>query len=149
MSLPTTILVATDFSEQAEHALDYAVELAGKLGAKLYAVNVVGLPTYGIPELGLAITSAVMDQVVKTSQNELDKAAAKHPDARIDTILRTGDARDAILATAVEVGAQLVVVGSHGRRGVTRALLGSVAESIVRHSPVPVLTIVTHKKKHH
>ena len=141
MSLPTTILVATDFSPPAEHALDYAIELANKLGAKVHLVNVIGIPTYGVPELGLAISSSVMDSVVKSSQSELDKLVAARAPTKIEAMLRTGDARDVIINTAVEVGAQLIVMGTHGRRGVSRALLGSVAESVVRHAPCPVLIV--------
>jgi nucleotide-binding universal stress UspA family protein len=56
-------------------------------------------------------------------------------------MLRTGDARDLIVRACEEVGADLIVMGTHGRRGVSRALLGSVAESVVRIAPCPVLTI--------
>lgn len=56
-------------------------------------------------------------------------------------MLRTGDARDIIVNTALEVGADLIIMGTHGRRGLRRALLGSVAESVLRHAPCPVLAI--------
>ena len=56
-------------------------------------------------------------------------------------MLRTGDARDVIIRACEEINADLIVMGTHGRRGVSRALLGSVAESIVRTAPCPVLTI--------
>jgi nucleotide-binding universal stress UspA family protein len=62
--------------------------------------------------------------------------------------LKTGDARDLINQTAAEVGADLIVMGTHGRRGVRRALLGSIAETVVRSAPCPVLTVRTHDGKH-
>jgi nucleotide-binding universal stress UspA family protein len=60
---PTSILVPTDFSVQAEHALEYACTLAGKLGAEIHLVSVIGMPTLGIPELGATMASSVMDSI--------------------------------------------------------------------------------------
>lgn len=129
MTLPRTILVPVDFSAYAEAALDYAVELAGKLEAKLYILNVI-------------------DSMVRDSETALAKLTEAHRlKAQIaDTLLRTGDARDVIIHTVEEVAADLIVMGTHGRRGVSRALLGSVAESVVRTSPCPVLTIRGRKR---
>ena len=141
MNLPKTILVATDFSESAEYSLDYAVALAGKLDAKIHLLNAIGIPSLGVPELGVALTSTLIDSMVKASQTELDKLAARRPQAQIETMLRTGDARDVIVHAAEEVRADLIVMGTHGRRGVSRALLGSIAEGVVRTAPCPVLTI--------
>lgn len=139
MRLPTTILVPTDFSDHSAYALDYAVELAARLGAKIHVLSAIGIPALGVPELGVAITSSVMDALVKDNQAGLDAIVASHPGAPIEIVMRTGDARDVIVNTAVEVGADLIVMGTHGRRGLRRALLGSVAESVLRHAPCPVL----------
>jgi nucleotide-binding universal stress UspA family protein len=145
MTLPKTILVATDFSECAEQALDYAVALADKLGAKIHLLNVIGVPAMGIPEVGLAVTSTLIESTVRTHTAELDKLATRRGSAAIETVLRTGDARDLIIDVAREVAADLIVMGTHGRRGVRRALIGSIAESVVRTAPCPVLTIRDHK----
>ncbi len=145
--LPRTILVATDFSEAAEEALDYACELAGKVDAKIVLVNAIGVPALGVPELGVALTSSVIDSIVKENQAGLDKLVAARPKASITTELRTGDARDTIIQTASEVGAELIIMGTHGRRGLSRALLGSVAEAVLRHAHCPVLIIRRHEKK--
>jgi nucleotide-binding universal stress UspA family protein len=143
--LPKTILVATDFSDTAEEALDYAIALAGKLGSKLYLLNAIGLPTFGVvPELGVAATSTMIDGIVADNQQALDKLLAAKAPTKIHTLMRTGDPRDLIVDTAAEVGADLIVMGTHGRRGVTRALLGSVAEGVLRHATCPVLTIRKH-----
>jgi nucleotide-binding universal stress UspA family protein len=141
MTLPKTILVATDFSDSAEQALDYAVALAGKLGASIHVVHAIGVPSLGVPELGLAVTGTMMESMLKAASSELDKLASRRASANIATLIRTGDARDVIDQTAKEIGADLVVMGTHGRRGVSRALLGSVAETVVRTAPCPVLTI--------
>lgn len=145
MNLPKTILVATDFSECAEQALDYAVALADKLGAKIHLLNVIGIPAMGIPEVGIAVTNTLIESTVQTHSARLDKLASRRTSGSIETVLRTGDARDLIIDVARETGADLIVMGTHGRRGVRRALIGSIAESVVRTAPCPVLTIREHK----
>jgi len=141
MNLPKTILVATDFSDTSDAAVSYGAELAKLLGAKLYVFNAIGVPAYGVPELGVAVTASMIDTIVHDNQKALDAIIAKFAPLKIEPLLRTGDPRDLIVQTAVDVGAELIVMGTHGRRGVTRALLGSVAEGVLRHAHCPVLTI--------
>jgi nucleotide-binding universal stress UspA family protein len=145
--LPKNILVPTDLSEGATEALDYACELATTLGATIHLVHAIGIPALGLPELGVALTSTVIDTMIEDNQKSLEAlAAARRPVVTIgQVLLRTGDARDVINETAVEVSADLIVMGTHGRRGVSRALLGSVAESVVRSASCPVLTVRVHK----
>jgi nucleotide-binding universal stress UspA family protein len=136
----TNILVPIDHSASAEQALDYAVELATKLDAKLTLLTAIGVPSYGVPELGVGITAAMIDNLVGDNQRALDQLATSRK-AVAKTLVRVGDARDVILQTADEIGADLIVMGTHGRRGISRALLGSVAEMVVRTSQIPVLTV--------
>jgi universal stress protein A len=139
--LPRNILVPTDLSEGAEQALVYACELARTLGAKLHLLNVIGIPALGVPELGVALTATMIDDLVVGNQEALERAARVHCPAQTgEVMVRTGDARDVINQTAKEVGADLIVMGTHGRRGISRALLGSVAENVVRTAECPVLT---------
>jgi len=148
--LPKNILVPTDLSEGAEAALDYACELAAKLDATIHLLNVIGIPALGVPELGVALTSSVIDTMIADNKKAIDELAArKCTSARIgQVLLKTGDARDVIDQTALELGCDLIVMGCHGRRGISRALLGSVAETVVRSAPCPVLTVRVHKDKH-
>jgi nucleotide-binding universal stress UspA family protein len=148
--LPKNILVPTDLSLHAEEAFLYACELALKLDATVHLVNVIGIPALGVPELGVAVTSTMIDSMVKENQEAIDVIAARRPaGVRIgQVLLKTGDARDMIDEAAKELGADLIVMGTHGRRGVSRALLGSVAEMIVRTAPCPVLTIRSPGHKH-
>ena len=139
-------------SPHAEAALDYACELAGKLGATVHLVNVIGIPALGVPELGMAVTSSMLDSLIADNQKALDGLAARKRSLGCNIgqiLLKTGDARDAIDQTAAEIGADLIVMGTHGRRGVSRALLGSVAETVVRTAPCPVLTIRMQEDKDH
>ncbi|MBA3460204.1 MAG: universal stress protein [Deltaproteobacteria bacterium] len=148
--LPKTILVPTDLSEGAEQALDYACELAQTLGATVHLVNVIGIPSLGVPELGLAMTSTVIDQIMIDNQTALDKLAeSKRGKSQIgQALLRTGDAKDVINQAAIELGADLIVMSTHGRRGLKRALLGSVTETVVRSAPCPVLTVKVQETQH-
>jgi len=140
--LPKHILVPTDLSEGADQALQYACELARTLDAEIHLLNVVGIPALGVPELGVAVTSTVIDQLVTENQTALDQIASSRCNARIGQVqIKAGDPRDLINRTAQELGVDLIVMGTHGRRGITRALLGSVAESIVRTAPCAVLTV--------
>jgi nucleotide-binding universal stress UspA family protein len=140
--LPKHILVPTDLSEGAEQALDYACELARTLGAHIHLLHVIGIPTLGVPELGLAVTTTVIDDMVLDSQDAIARLARTKCDAQVGQVLvRTGDARDVINQTAKELGIDLIVMGTHGRRGISRALLGSVAETVVRSAPCAVLTV--------
>jgi universal stress protein A len=145
--LPKNILVPTDLSEGAEHALDYACELGRILGAKVHLLNVIGIPVLGVPELGMALTSTMIDSMIADNQKALDELAALKG-CTGEVVLKTGDARDLILQTAKELGVDLIVMGTHGRRGVRRALLGSVTESIVRSASCPVLTVRRDHEEH-
>ena len=123
--LPKHILVPTDLSEGAEEALDYACELARQFGATVHLLHVIGIPTLGVPELGVALTSTVIDSLVRDNQLALEELADRKRTLATfgQVLLRTGDARDLINQTAKELGADLIVMGTHGRRGVSRALL--------------------------
>jgi nucleotide-binding universal stress UspA family protein len=148
--LPKHILVPTDLSESAEEALDFACEIAGPFGATVHLLHVIGIPVLGVPELGVALTSTVIDSMVREDQEALDELANRKRDkAKFgEVMLRTGDARDLINQTAKDLGVDLIVMGTHGRRGVSRALLGSVTESVVRTAPCPVLTVRPHTVPH-
>jgi universal stress protein A len=138
--VPKNVLVATDFSDCAEYALDYACEIAADLGATVHLVNALGAM---LPELSIALSDHMIETMRVEHFAALEQLAAAHrarvPIGRI--IVEAGDARDAILAAARVVSADLIVMGTHGRRGIPRVLLGSVAEAVLRRSPCPVLTV--------
>lgn len=140
--LPKHILVPTDLSEGAEQALAYACELGQLLGSQIHLLNVISIPALGVPELGVALTATMIDDLVVGNQDALDRLARTRCTANLGQVMvRTGDARDVINQTAQELGIDLIVMGTHGRRGLTRALLGSVAETVVRTAPCAVLTV--------
>jgi len=143
MTLPRTILVPTDFSEHADHALAYAVEIAHQLDATVHVVHAITVPILGISEMGIAYASTMMESTTKAAQTALDGLTDRYRNKAVlgPVRMEVGDARDVIDRVAAAIGADLIVMGTHGRRGVSRILLGSVAESVVRSAPCPVLTV--------
>lgn len=136
------ILVPHDFSDTANRALEYALDFAEKLGAKVTVMHAYEVPVYGFPE-GPVLTAEMAGQIEAAARTALEAVAkrSKRPGLEPDFVLRQGPAWSEIQAAAKEMRADLVVIGSHGRRGLSRALLGSVAERVVRTAPCPVLTV--------
>ena len=138
--IPTNILVPVDFSACAEHALDYACDLAARLGARIHVINAIGAT---LPELSVALTDQMISSLRHHNAAALDQLIEpRRKTAAFGEILVVdSDARDAILHAARTVCADLIVIGPHGRRGLTRVLLGSVAEDVLRRAPCPVLAV--------
>jgi nucleotide-binding universal stress UspA family protein len=137
------ILVPIDFDETSDRALDHALALAAQLGAEVTVVHVYGLPMYSPPD-GSYIPAVELSTAVEAgARRQLDDLVQRRRAAgvKLDSVLRSGRAGDEICEAARETGADLIVMGTHGRGIVGRALLGSVAQSVVRFSPVPVLTV--------
>jgi nucleotide-binding universal stress UspA family protein len=138
--IPTNILVPIDFSPCSEHALDYACALGSKLGARIHVINAIGST---LPELSVALTDQMISSIRTNNAAALDKLLApRRAGAQFGEIaVVDDDARDAILKAAKVVHADLIVIGTHGRRGLSRMLLGSVAEDVLRRATCPVLAV--------
>jgi nucleotide-binding universal stress UspA family protein len=137
------VLVGTDFSETARAALDWAIELARPLGARIALAYVYDLPLAGLPDASLMVDATTAARMSDEAQKALD-AEVVRVEGRgvpVEGHLRQGDPRELLPSMALSKNAWLVVVGSHGRRGLARALMGSVAESVMRVSSVPVAVI--------
>ncbi|MDI1452173.1 universal stress protein [Polyangium sp. 6x1] len=137
------ILVPIDFEETSEHALERAIELAAKLGAAVTVVHVYSLTVYSFPDGSYLPASELAESVRQGAQRKLDAvlAAQRARGVRLDGVLREGRSADEICKTAAEISADLIVMGTHGRGAIGRTLLGSVALAVLRHAPVPVMTI--------
>jgi nucleotide-binding universal stress UspA family protein len=134
------ILAATDFSDASRRALGLARSMAAESGARLTVVHVCEVPGFG--KKG-PIPYDVVTPVAKEAQERIDELLPylQRASPGADVLVKFGAPAEQILAVAGEVHADLVVLGTHGRRGVAHAFLGSVAERVVRVSPVPVLTV--------
>ena len=143
------ILVALDGSSTSEAALGQALDLVRARPAALRLLHVVDLP-YAYPDVAVGYVSVYSEELReawrKAGWDILDQAAAKVRAAGIEPDLRLlegsgGHVAGTIAEEATTWGADLVVVGTHGRRGLNRLLLGSVAEGVARTAPTSVLLV--------
>jgi nucleotide-binding universal stress UspA family protein len=131
-----TIVFPTDFSTASDAALEHAATLAKSMGATLLIVHVEEPPlAYGGGELYYGIPEPDSERILKM----LEDVKPKDPAVPFTHRLSMGDPASEIVRIATDEGAELIVLGTHGRTGVTRLLMGSVAEVVVRRAPCPVL----------
>lgn len=135
------ILVATDFAASSARALELGVEMARAFSAQLTLLHVWEIPIYPYMDfmLNSDLVSSVEDRALAQLQRTLESLQKQLPNAQ--SKLKTGEPWAGILEAVDELKPDLVVMGTHGHRGLNRALLGSVAEKLVRLCPVPVLTV--------
>lgn len=140
------IVVATDGSPSSQAAAKTAAELAAQLGARITLIYVFEPIKYALPEGYVPYTSEQLtdmtehfEQMLRSAKAEVNAAGA----GEVETRLLQGVAADEICEFAKREGADLIVVGTHGRGLIERVLLGSVAEKVVRAASVPVLTVRT------
>jgi nucleotide-binding universal stress UspA family protein len=140
------ILVATDFAESAERALECAQELARRHGAELILLHVY-MPPPAYPEVASAHVAAIYAEQQRWIEDALEQRAqrARAAGLLVRPLVRTGSPASTIAETAEAEGADMAVVGTHGRAGIDRLLLGSVAERVVRLASCPVLVVKTPK----
>jgi universal stress protein A len=132
------IVFPTDLSPVSTEALQWATSLARDTGATLFIVHVEEPPVaYGGGDLYYGMDVGDRDQL----RQSLLKVQPADPQVPCVHKLLVGDPAQAIVQTAEDEHADLIVMGTHGRTGLTRLLMGSVAEAVVRKAPCPVLTV--------
>ena len=136
------ILVPTDFSEDAVYAIGYAVDLAKRYEAVVTLAHIYPLVNYAAAEGFSLYTPEQLGELLANLAQQLkaaeDEARAQGLE-RIDTCLLQGEAYKELLGMAATY--DLIVMATHGRTGIKHALLGSLAEKLVRTAPCPVLTV--------
>ncbi|WP_027349215.1 universal stress protein [Halotalea alkalilenta] len=153
MSSLNTLLFATDFSKGSAKASSIATTLAQLSGAKLYVIHVASLVDSTIywqdPLLASGVDPGQLNgEIVKEAEKKLsefvainfqsdDENGLKDVESRV---VSGGVAYEIIIGEAQRVGADMIILGTHGRSGLERVLVGSTAERVVRSSPIPVLT---------
>ncbi|MGQ4555304.1 universal stress protein [Halobellus sp. GM3] len=132
------ILVPTDGSDQADAAVDHAASLAAAHGATLHVLYVADANRDSVTTLGGEVVDALEREGTRIIEKTTDRL-----DLAIEVVdaVETGDPVGTILEYAETVDADLIVMGTHGRRGLDRYLLGSTTERVVRLSSIPVLTL--------
>jgi nucleotide-binding universal stress UspA family protein len=142
----TNILVPVDFSPHAEHAFTYATTLAERFGAKLALLYVVddSFVTGGwSSEIYVPNVPELMENLIADADRRLAtlKASAAALGLTVETAVIRGRPAPAIVEHAKNGGFDLIVMGTHGRTGVSHVVMGSVAERVLRKAPCPVLTV--------
>jgi len=132
------VLIATDGSRYSELAKKRAIDFAGSYGGELVAVSAVDVPS----EL-YAESPKTVEELVKKARSYVEaiKNEAGQTGIKTEVIVREGEAYRVITDTARETGANIIVMGSHGRTGLKRLLMGSVTEKVIGHTPCPVLVV--------
>ena len=135
------ILIGHDGSKYSHKALKKALELAAELGSTVIVLSVV--PDLHLTELSPIDQGRLKEALEKETMKNLEKvkAAARKKDVAVKTLVRQGNAAEVILETAKKLRASLIVIGSHGRHGVERFLLGSVSTNVVEHADRPVRVV--------
>jgi nucleotide-binding universal stress UspA family protein len=149
---PTKVLLATDGSEEAQLAARTAADLAQKTGSELHVVHVFGIAPVGSPVYpeatdlqGEALEEEAEEQISEQRAREvLEVEVGKVRPAGgtvVEGHLIEGRIAPEIVGLAEQIGAGLIVMGSRGRGGIRRALMGSVSDSVVRHAHCPVMVV--------
>ncbi len=138
------ILFPTDFMEGSSYAVPYAVDLAKKYGARLYIVHVIHEVTKAS---GLYVPHVTLDELYRGMEAEAWKEIRRvyleelRGFGDVEYVVLKGIPYEEIIAFAEEKGIDLIVMGTHGRKGLDRLFFGSTAEKVVRNSSCPVLTV--------
>ena len=147
MALAKHLLVPTDFSEPSTAALEHAITLAKAIGAKITIAHIYEVPSFayegGLVSVPVEFATKIRDAAVASLKAACDANAGRG--VEISSLAREGVPAELIDEIAKELGADMIVMGTHGRRGLSHVLLGSVAERVLRTARVPVLTV--HAKK--
>lgn len=133
------ILAATDSSEASRDALDLARSLAHESSADLIVTHTCEVPAYNDFAAPIDLITPLAELAQSKPDDLLPSIRAECPDAK--GVIKVGVPWEQILGVAAEVRADLIVMGTHGRRGIAHAIMGSVAERVVRLSAIPVLTV--------
>ncbi len=135
------ILVGVDDSQQASWAVELAGKMAAESGAQVALIHVVDAPVGYVPDFGFAEVR-VVTELREAAEGILERAAAQlEHSVNVRRVVREGPPADEIVGFAQEWGADVIVLGTHGRGVLAHLLIGSCAEAVVRRAPCPVLTV--------
>ncbi len=135
-----TILHPTDFSEGSQQAFELACNMAAQHGARVILLHVVAPPAPApMPYEAAAVHSEALaeDEI----HAKLEQLRSSKPELTMDYVVEQGNASDVIIQVAKQAPCDAIVLGTHGRSGLSRLLMGSVAEKVVRKAPCPVITV--------
>ncbi|CAN5786513.1 universal stress protein [soil metagenome] len=142
------VLITSDLSKDMEAIINEGLVLAKDLKAEVELVTVINKNVDYIPaDIGMNFNDQweAREYIAKTTLEEIKE---KHPDLNIKVVVFLGNPKQDIIEYAIESKATIIVTGTHGRTGLLHMLMGSTAEYIIRHSPIPVLVVPMNKYLH-
>lgn len=144
----TKILCPTDFSEASQNALRYAIEFARSANAQIILLHVAQMPVV-TTEAAISYSAVEEKQVLDMAQQELDAIVQKLPSGSTNIFksLIVGTPDEVILQEAAENNVDIIIIGTQGKTGIKRLLLGSITEAVLRKAVCPVLVVKAHEKE--
>ena len=139
-----TILCPIDFSDASRKAVRYAHEFAVTTRAQIFLLNVVDIPIESI------LNNVQLDEdLEKSALENLDvvKNELLSEGLRVESAVKIGDPAEVIIDHAAKLDVNLIIMGSHGKKGLSRLIMGSVAEMVLRNADCPVLIVKKHEKE--
>lgn len=153
------VLIALDYNPSAQKVAEAGFDLAKAMNAQAVLLHVTSDATYYSslnysPIMGFGgfsnsytVETDTMEEIKKAAQSFLDKSKEHLGDDKIETVVKDGDFAQTILSTAKELNADMIIMGTHSRRGLDKVLMGSVAEKVLHHSLIPLFIIPTKTPK--
>jgi len=147
------VLIALDFDPSAQKVAETGHQLSRAMNAQTILLHVTSEAAYysyadysplmGFDSFNNLVEAATPGELETAAQDFLDKSKLHLGDETIQTVVATGDFAETIIETATELKADIIVLGSHGRRGLERILLGSVGEQVLHRSLIPLFIVPT------
>ncbi len=143
------ILFPVDFTSSSKKVLPYVKYMADKLGARIHLLHVVrGPEEFSGFEMGAAWFSSFEDELLKGAEKAMTRFVEEDMAGMdVDSSVLIGEPVDTIIDSIDKFGADLIIIGTHGRKGLEKIMFGSVAEGVVKRATVPVLTVNPFKTK--
>lgn len=138
-----TILVPVDFSDHSKEALETAIQLAHLFGSTIHLLHCYHIQTTAISPYGIVLPSSYYTEIRDAAAKKLNQwhESVFNEGIKVESILASDSPSVAIIRTAEEIDADIIAMGTRGLSGLKHAMLGSIAERVVRLAPCPVLTV--------
>ena len=153
------VLIALDYDPSAQKVAETGYDLAKAMKARIILVHVTSEATYysslnyspimGFGSYSNVVETDTAEELKNVAQKYLDKSKQHLGDEMIETVVKNGDFAETILKTATDLKVDIIVMGTHGRRGLEKILVGSVAENVLHHSLIPLFIIPNRSLKKH
>ncbi len=142
------IAVPVDFTDVAPFVAKYAKGLAQKLDAEIVLIYILeDLSAYEGLYVDAKTLTELEGKLIEGARNSMEEFVKEHfaDYAKVKTHIEKGDVVEGIIEAAKKEGADLIIIGTHGRKGLDKILFGSVAEGVIKNSPIPVLSLNPHR----